>query len=839
MPHKSALLCASALAGVLAIHGAAHAQETRGDQIVVTAPIASDTVAIRDTPNNAQVLGADALDRQHPSNLADLLNANLGSVTVSNGTGSPYQSDVSYRGFQATSLLGSPTGLSVYLDGVRMNEAFGSIVNWDMIPLNALSQVQVLPGSNPLFGLNTLGGSLVLATKNGADNPGATVTLQGGSYNRRVVQAEAGGTLANRTIDWFVAGNYDAQDGYRWYTDTDVKQLYGKLRWHGTATNVELGVIWSDTSLNGTQALPLSMLGNPKAAYTWPDNVSNNQLVINLKADTRLSSTARLSGNVYYRRASSHSSNSNADLGDACDESEYDCSALAPGGTARDLYASNPYAAGQDEAAGFVGYNGSLPLHDYTSGINTTVVYSNLSQHVFGGNLLLDVDADALGLSHDLNVGGNFETASVGYDQNTVLARLVNYATVPEAWNTLYSSADGFKGSNVINGLGVSSHSTSFNVFARDVVELARGLKLSASVSYTHTHLSLSGTKDTYLDSSGAFTWTGADGQTYYNPSYLGASYWDGADGTLATATAPDGAIAGPESAPIVGSHNWHRVNPSVGLTWNPDQAIGFFASYSEAMRAPTAIELACADPATPCALPTGFNGDPELKAVVAHTVEGGLRGSFGKAHHARLGWSVSAYRTLLDNDIQFIFGSSGLGYFANVGKTERKGVDLGVTADFRHLHLAASYGYVAASYRENFTDASGDMVQPGDRITGIPSHSFKLRAVYQPIRKVTIGGNLIVVSSQFAHGDEANLDPVVPGYTIANIDVHVLPTSRLELFATIANLFDRHYATFGVMGTNIYTGNDEQFRTPAQGRSVMGGLRYSFGKAVAATQLD
>jgi outer membrane receptor protein involved in Fe transport len=817
----AALLAATFLASA----GAAQADEAP-PQIVVTAPIASDSVNLTDTPVNARVLTGDVLDRQDHANLADLLNANLGSVTLSNGTGSPYQSDVSYRGFQATSLLGSPTGLSVWLDGVRMNEPFGSIVNWDLIPMNAIQQIQVLPGSNPVFGLNTLGGALVLTTKNGADNAGLSVMAQGGSFSRRNAAIEAGGTLANKTLDWFVAGNYDDQDGYRWYTHTRVSQIYGKLRWHGVNSNAELGVIWADTSLNGTQGLPLSMLGTPQMAYTWPDNVSNNQLVINLKADTRLSAALKLSGNVYYRRSSSHSSNSNASLGDNCDGVTYDCSNLAPGGTALDLYTNNPYQAGTS----FTAYDGSLPIHDYNSGINASMVLSNVWQHTWGGNALLDLDSRVAGLANDLNVGGSFESSKIAYSQATYLAQLVNYQTVQMAYNELYGSADGFQGSPLVNAVALSSRNTSFDVFVRDMIKLTPKLSLTAALGYTFTHLALAGSNSTYLDDSGSYTWTGNDGNTYYNPDYIGASYWDPTTGTLETASVPDGAVAGPEVDPVNGRHNYHRFNPSIGLAWNPRDDIGFFASYSEAMRAPTAIELACADPSTPCSLPTGFNGDPDLKAVVAHSIEAGARGTILK----RYGWNAAFFRTLVDNDIQFIYDSSGLGYFANLGKTERKGFELGLTADWRTVHLSANYGYVAATYRDSFIDADGDVVAPGSQMTGVPTQSFKLRGTFQPVPAVVLGANLIVVSGQYAHGDEANVDQAVPGYTLVNLDVHITPRPRVELFGTVTNLFDVHYSTFGVMGTNIYTGNDEQFRTPAPGRAFMGGVRYSFGKGHA-----
>ena len=816
----------AALAVTAIVPGVAQADDAPPAQIVVTAPPSGSTAVLADTPVNAQILSGDALDRQGHANLADLLDANLGSITLSNGTGSPYQSDVSYRGFQATSLLGSPTGLSVWLDGVRMNEPFGSIVNWDLIPINAISAVEVLPGSNPLFGLNTLGGALVLTTKNGADNGGLQIMAQGGSFARRGAQAEAGGTLAGKTLDWFVAGNYDDSDGYRWYSHTRVSQIYGKLRWHGTASNAELGVIWADTSLNGTQGLPLSMLGAPQMAYTWPDNVSNNQVVINLKADTRLSGALKLGGNLFYRRSNSHSSNSNASLGSNCDGVTYDCSALAPGGSARDLYATNPFMAGSAANAGYAPYTGNLPIHDYTSGANTTLVFSDIAQQTLGGNVLLDMNAPLGPLANDLNLGGSFETASIRFAQNTDLAYLVNYQTVLMPWNFLYGSAAGFQGNPLINSVALASHNTAFDGFVRDTIKLTRKLGLTAALSYEFTHLSLAGRNTTALDPGGNSTWTGNDGNTYYNPSYIGASYWNEATGALATAGVPTGGVAGPEIVPVNGAHNYHRFNPAIGLTWNLSETLGFFASYSEAMRAPTAIELACADPATPCSLPTGFNGDPDLKAVVAHSIEIGARGTI----LGRFGWNTAVYRTLVDNDIQFIYAPSGLGYFANLGKTVRQGFELGVNADFARVHLAANYGYVAATYRDSFIDAEGQMVTPGSRITGIPRQSFKLRGTFDPTTTVVLGANLIMVSSQYAHGDEANVDVAVPGHTLVNLDVHVTPAPHVELFGKVTNLFDVHFATFGVMGNNLYTGHDEQFRTPAAGRAVLGGVRYSFG---------
>src|SRR6185436_16356172 len=97
----------------------------------------------------------------------------------------PFQADINYRGYTASPLLGTPQGLSVYLDGVRLNQPFGDVVNWDLIPRAAIATLALMPGSNPLFGLNTLGGALNVQTQDGINSPGTEVQLLGGEYQRR------------------------------------------------------------------------------------------------------------------------------------------------------------------------------------------------------------------------------------------------------------------------------------------------------------------------------------------------------------------------------------------------------------------------------------------------------------------------------------------------------------------------------------------------------------------------------------------------------------------------------------------------------------------------------
>src|SRR5262249_4556991 len=94
--------------------------------------------------------------------------------------------------------------------------------------------------------------------------------------------------------------------------------------------------------------------------------------------------------------------------------------------------------------------------------------------------------------------------------------------------------------------------------------------------------------------------------------------------------------------------NSFDRFNPAVGVTYNPAGLFNAYVSYSEGSRAPTSIELGCADPNSPCKLPNALAGDPPLKQVVTRTVEAGVRGSMERA----LNWSIGWFRGENHDDI-------------------------------------------------------------------------------------------------------------------------------------------------------------------------------------------
>ena len=183
--------------------------------VVAATPLPGTDIPIDDIPAPVQIASALDLQQSGALDLSDLMNKRLNGVYINQNQENPFQPDVNYRGYEASPLLGTPEGLSVYMDGVRQNQPFGDVVAWDLIPKIAIEEMALMPGSNPLFGLNTLGGAISVTTKSGLTEPGGSLSINGGSFGRREGEAEYGGSSAKTGLNWYVAGNLFREDGWR------------------------------------------------------------------------------------------------------------------------------------------------------------------------------------------------------------------------------------------------------------------------------------------------------------------------------------------------------------------------------------------------------------------------------------------------------------------------------------------------------------------------------------------------------------------------------------------------------------------------------------------------
>lgn len=276
--------------------------EVRAKRFYEVGPLPGLGLTKEEIPGNVQSISAKEIKEAHSLSLTDLMNRKLQSVTVNDYQGNPFQMDVQYRGFTAGPQIGTPQGLSVFLDGIRVNEPFGDVVNWDMIPMNALSGVDVFPGSNPIFGLNTLGGAFAMKTKDGFNNAGADVDILTGSFGRKQLQLEGGWN--NGTIGLFAAGNFFLEDGWRENSPSKVNQLFTKASYRGDKLDLNLSTLLVQTNLVGNGLLPSQMYEQDRnSVFTSPDQTKNQLAQFQLSGSYFVDESFTITGQIYRRNS--------------------------------------------------------------------------------------------------------------------------------------------------------------------------------------------------------------------------------------------------------------------------------------------------------------------------------------------------------------------------------------------------------------------------------------------------------------------------------------------------------------------------------------------------------
>jgi outer membrane receptor protein involved in Fe transport len=290
--------------------------QVRAKRFYEIGPMPGLALTKEEIPGNVQSITAKEIKESHALSLTDLMNSKLQSVNVNDYQSNPFQMDVQYRGFTASPQLGTAQGISVFLDGIRVNEPFGDVVNWDMIPMNALSGLDVFPGSNPMFGLGTLGGALAMRTKSGFNDPGFDMEVLGGSFGRKQLQVSAGSN--NGVIAGFAAGTFFMEDGWRDNSPSKVNQVFGKAEWQNEHARLGLSMLYAGNKLTGNGLLPEQMVDqNPKQVYTSPDESKNDLLQFQLSGVWDVSDTFNITGQIYNRKSKrkSHTSDVNENFG--------------------------------------------------------------------------------------------------------------------------------------------------------------------------------------------------------------------------------------------------------------------------------------------------------------------------------------------------------------------------------------------------------------------------------------------------------------------------------------------------------------------------------------------
>ena len=557
-------------------------QASRIDVVAAT-PLPGSDLPIDQIPAPVQTASAHDLEQTGALDLSDLLNQRLSGVNVNQNQGNPYQPDVNYRGYTASPLLGTPEGISVYMDGVRQNQPFGDIVAWDLIPKIAISEVAVIPGSNPLFGLNTLGGAISIDTKDGRSNPGTTLQVSGGSFERRAGEFEHGGSNSNG-LSWYVAGNLFREDGWRQFSPSEVRQVFSKLGWLDAKTSINLSFGYADNWLTGnglqdTRFLPLHY----SSVYSIPDITWNRSPSFNLSARHNLTSNLTLSGNAYFRYI--RADTTNGDINDSSfDQSLYNLSGADVAALTAAGYKGFP-TTGNATTQPFPfwrciaqGLEKSEPSEKCTGLITNTFN----KQHNYG----LSGQAGWMPAHNRITAGTLWDRSSTIFQQASQFGYLSPDRITITPINAFADGSTTQDDVPVDTRVDLHGSINTFSLYAADTLTVGKSLAFTFSGRYNRTSID-------NIDRLPVVT--------------------DGSRGSLN------------------GQYVFERFNPSAGLTYSASRFASVYFSYSESSRAPTSIELGCADPNEPCNLPNALVSDPPLKQVVTRTLEAGVRGTHGK----------------------------------------------------------------------------------------------------------------------------------------------------------------------------------------------------------------
>ena len=791
-------LTALTLAGV----SPALAQDNQDDPVLVlpdievigTTPLAGSGVPIDKVPSNVGVVSQETIEETQANSITDLLNQTIGSAAAVDAQNNPWQRNIQYRGYTASPLLGEPQGLAVYQNGVRINEPFGDVVQWDLIPEAALREIQLV-NSNPAFGLNALGGAIAMQLHNGNTFQGAGAEAWGGYFGRVGTSVQAGGSLG--IASGFVAAEYNEEDGWRNDSPSDLTRLFADVGVDGDRAGAHFNITYADTDLIGNGLSPVELMAqNRRAVFTSPDNTQNELFLAGTQGYFDVSDTVSFQANAYIRRLIRTTLNGDeveaeeCEFDNAANEAQFEANigAVNPLGLdADELICAEveDNGVGDFEAELVLDQNGqAIPVFAPVYGaLNTSSTLT--TGYGFGFQAVVDEELFDLdnqfvaGLSVDmgrtefhsesglgvLNLNRSVSAGPQPFENTAVFEVEVNGGIVDEA--------DIARGD--VGPVRVVAESDYYGFFVTDTLSVTDNLAVTFSGRYNIAEITLTDELDSYF----------------------------------------------PRNSTLDGDHRYSRFNPAGGVTYTvPSARTTFFAGYAEANRVPSPAELTCADPAAPCRLPNSFVADPPLEQVVSRTFEVGARGNLPSDWlngFTTLNWTVAAFRAENEDDILFVSAGPGLGtgFFRNVGDTRRQGIEVGVGGDTGWADWFFNYSYIESTFQETFMVTSENhpqaindqiTVQPGDNIPGIPQHNLGAGVSFEIFDGFRIGPSVVYKSGVFLRGDEANLLAQTDGYAVVNLNTSYQIADWVEVFGRIENLFDSEYETFGVLGE---TGNE------------------------------
>lgn len=506
---------------------AAQAQTNRAapESVVISAsPLPGSSLDPDKLPVSVDVLTPAEISRFGAPDLLRALANEAPGVTFSDAQDNPFQPNLSYRGFEASPLSGNAQGLAVYAGGVRLNHPFGDTVDWDLIPETAIANINI-ESTNPVFGLNALGGSIAMQFKNGFGFNGNELFAGGGSFGRVEGGFQSGAQDGN--IAFYAAGEARSESGWRQHSPSNLYRLFADFNARGADWQLQLDLLGAHSDLTGNGVAPVELLHAARSAvFTYPDNTRNTFGLANLEASVALSDTLSVNGNLYSSRFDQQTLNGDAGNVSPC--------------------GAQPIFLCLDNGDTAVGADGgpitAFPVELAYGQLNRT----GTGTTAFGAALEANWNAAILAFPSRFVAGAAWDAGRTGFSASTALGGL--------------SRDRGFVGTGVIveqpDGLIApvlaSSSNDYFGIYAAEQLDLTTALSLTLSGRYNVAHIAVQDRRGAAL--------TGTHDYAHLNPA-VGLTY------VLDPALSVYAGYSGANRAPTPAEFSCAAVNTPCSLT--------------------------------------------------------------------------------------------------------------------------------------------------------------------------------------------------------------------------------------------------------------------------------
>lgn len=747
------------------------------DVLVTSSPLPGTAIDADRIPGNVRTLSADELTGTATPGLPGALLGRAGSINLNDNQGSEFQPDVLYRGFAASPVLGTPQGLAVYQDGVRINEAFGDAVNWDLIPDVAIRRIDVV-SANPLYGLNALGGGIAIQMKDGFSYRGGDAELSGGSFRDRSASLEAGGN--DGRLGLYVAARALDRTGWRQHSSDRLRQVYADASLRTGALSADLSYTGADNSLRGQGAVPIQELAQDRSlAFTGPQGDRNRVDFVALHSTYEFDGQLSVQLAAYGRRFGQTVENGNG-------TGYVACRGTALAGELCQDDGSTPVT----DAAG-------APLPDLSAGGSIPIGENDrerLDARGQGLTLQLSSTRPVAGRPNQFTAGAAVDAARVDFQSDAEVGPIGPQLLV-QPTGLFVATAEGtpFGATPVY----LRARHAYYGFYATDTLDLAPHLALTASGRYNIAQIDLRDLRGTDLTGDSRYTnFNPALGFTYrLAPTLTG--YAQLARNTR-TPTASEIECSDPQRPCLLPS----------SLSADPPTLRQVVAQTAEAgLRGHRG----------------GDGGSPRISWSAGLFRTRVVDDIYGIATSASTGYfrNIGATRRQgAELDLR-LAGTRWSGY-----------------ASYACLDATFESSLLLHSPSNPYADAAGNIaVVPGDRLPGLPRQRFRMGVDYDRDGRWSIGATLLANGAAFYRGDESNQNPPLPGHVVLGVRASYQAAPSMSLYAVIQNVLDARYSTFGLYGdpTGVgapgvpadgMAGVDPRFQSPGSPRAFFAGLR-------------